>query len=167
MAGINPFNMSQILLVLLLALGNPSMRCLGSQCDQLVLKTGWYLISDTATPIKRNLENSASYYFLEERPIVSAGQIKSNTILHEKDCYALISRLDSEGAIQLRNAKTKFKGKKLGLIVNDKLLRIQKIDDPQFCRVALDEDPRVYGEVLTFPCNSRKLAELVQIKSGM
>jgi hypothetical protein len=44
--------------------------------------------------------------------------------------------------------------------MNNRLLRVQSVDDPQFAQVEDDVDPRVYGQVLTFLCNSFSPQEL-------
>jgi hypothetical protein len=119
-----------------------------------VLYTGWYFISGTSTGYKRQLIESGESYHIEPRPIVTAANFDKVSMFHEKDCYALFTWLDKKGSQALNAAKQKAKGKTLAFILDNKLLLVQSADDPQFASVEDNVDPRVYGEVLTFPCNS-------------
>lgn len=81
-------------------------------------------------------------------------------MFHEKDCYALFIWLDKKSSQLLDTAKQKYKGKKIAIIVDNQLLRTQLADDPQFATVDKNDDRRIYGQVLAFPCNSFLPAEL-------
>jgi hypothetical protein len=130
-----------------------------SQLDS-VLTTGWYFLSDTSTGYKRQLFKSGESYYIAPIPIVTAANFDKVNLFHEKDCWALFTWLDKKGAQALNAAKKKVQGQRLAFILNNKLLRLQLVDDPQFASVEDDADPRVYGEVLTFPCNSFSSDEL-------
>ncbi len=124
------------------------------------LHTGWYFVSDTLTGYKRQLFKFNESYSIEPTPIVTTVNFKEVSLFHEKDCWAVFTWLNKSGAQSLNIAKQKARGKKLAFILDDKLIRLQPVDDPQFASVEDDVDPRVYGEVLTFPCNSFPQDEL-------
>lgn len=125
-----------------------------------VLNTGWYFISDTATGYKRQLLKSNDSFDIKPVPIVTATNFDKVSIFHEKDCWALFTWLDKKGSQALNNAMQKAKGKQLAFILDNKLLRLQLVDDLQFANVQDNADSRVYGQVLTFPCNSFSSDEL-------
>lgn len=118
-----------------------------------MLYTGWYFVTDTSTGYKKQLLKSNNSYNIEPSPIVTAANFVNVSIFHEKNCWALFTWLDEKGAQTLNAAIQKSKGKILAFILDNKLLRIQSADDPQFANVGENVDPRVYGQVLTFPCN--------------
>lgn len=118
------------------------------------LHTGWYYISDTFTRYKRQLLKSNESYNIEPKPTVTTANFKEVSLFHEKDCWAIFIWLNKSGAQSLNIAKQKAKGKKLAFVLDDKLIRLQAVDDPQFASVEDDVDPRIYGQVLAFPCNS-------------
>ena len=130
-----------------------------------VLRTGWYLVSETRTGYKRILAQTNENYNINPEPIVTVKNFDKLTLFHEKNCYALFTWLDKNGSKALNLTKQESKGKKLAFILNDKLLRIQPVDDPQFAKVENDTDPRIYGEVLTFPCNSFLPQEMKNYKA--
>ena len=125
-----------------------------------VLKTGWYFISDTSTGYKRQLLKSGESYNIVPVPVLTIANFDKVSMFHEKDCWALFTWLDKKGAQALNAATKRVRGQKLAFILDNKLLRLQSFDDPQFAQVDDDADPRVYGEVLTFPCNSFSPEEL-------
>jgi hypothetical protein len=124
------------------------------------LYTGFYFINDTATSLKRQLIKTNDVYNIDPTPIITAKNFDKVEMFHEKDCYALFIWLDKKGSQLLDIAKQSYKGKKFALIVNNQLLRIQLVDDPQFATVGKKDDTRIYGQVLVFPCNSFLPAEL-------
>lgn len=124
------------------------------------LYTGFYFIKDTATSFKRQLIKTNDIYYIDPTPIVTAKNFDKVVMFHEKDCYALFIWLDKKGSQLLDIAKQNCKGKKFAIIVDNQLLRTQLVDDPQFASVEEKDDPRIYGQVLAFPCNSFLPAEL-------
>jgi hypothetical protein len=109
-----------------------------------VLRTGWYFISDSSTGFKRQLDKTTEIYDVDPTPIISVSDFNQVEIFHEKDCYALIITVDRNGAEALKIAKQKSAGKKIGFVIDNKLLRIQAIDDPQFAQVENGADSRIY-----------------------
>lgn len=118
-----------------------------------VLYTGWYLVSENPTGYRKQLLKTKDSFNIEPTPILTASNFDKVYLFHEKDCWALITWLDKKGSQTLNEAIQKDKGRKLAFILDNKLLRLQNIGDSQFARVGNHEDPRVYGHVLTFPCN--------------
>jgi len=132
-----------------------------------VLYTGWYFIKDTSTGYKRQLEKTNETYNIDPIPIVTATSFDKVTMFHEKDCYALLIWLDKKGSYTLNVAKQEFKGSKLAFILDNRLLRTQLVDDPQFAMVGDDVDPRVYGQMLALPCNSFSPEEMKNCIYGL
>jgi hypothetical protein len=130
-----------------------------SQVDS-VLTTVWYFISDASTGYKRQLLKSGESYNIALMPIVTTANFDKVSMFHEKDCWALFTWLNKKGVQALNTAKQNAKSKMIAFILDNKLLRLQLVEDPQFARVEENADPRVYGEVLTFPCNSFSPEEL-------
>jgi hypothetical protein len=124
------------------------------------LGTGFYFIKDTATSFKRQLIKTTDIYSIEPTPIVTTKNFEKVEMFHEKDCYALFIWLDKKGSQLLDAARQNYKGKKFAIIVDNQLLRTQLVDDPQFATVSEKDDPRIYGQVLAFPCNSFHPTEL-------
>ncbi|HEX2607616.1 MAG TPA: hypothetical protein VHK91_09565 [Flavisolibacter sp.] len=125
-----------------------------------VLHTGWYFISEIQTGYKRKEIKSGKSFDINPVPIITVENFQKSTLLHEKDCWAIIIQLDMIGAQSLYAGMQKTKGKQIAFILDDKLVRIQAADDPQFAHLNPDTDPRLYGQVLTFPCNSFSSEEL-------
>jgi hypothetical protein len=125
-----------------------------------VLYTGWYFVSDMSTGYKKQLLQSKDSFDINPVPIVTATNFDNVSLFHEKDCWALFTWLDKRGSQALNAALQKAKGKQLAFILDNQLLRLQLADYPQFANVQDNADPRVYGQVLTFPCNSFSPAEL-------
>jgi len=132
-----------------------------------VLYTGWYFISDTPTGYKRQLLKTSDSYDIQPLPIITTTNMSEVSLFHEKDCWALFTWLDRKGSEALNAAIQKANGKNLAFILDNKLLRLQVINDPQFAKVTEDVDPRVYGEVLTFPCNSFLSTELQDFQRNL
>ena len=124
------------------------------------LSTGFYFIKDTATSFKRQLIKTTDIYNIDPTPIVTTKNFGKVEMFHEKDCYALFIWLDKKGSQLLDAARQNYRGKKFAIIVDNELLRTQLVDDPQFATVNEKDDPRVYGQVLAFPCNSFQPTEL-------
>ena len=99
-------------------------------------------------------------YNIDPTPIVTAKNFDKAIMFHEKDCYALFIWLDKKGSQLLDIAKQNYKVKKFAIIVDNQLIKTQLVDDPQFATVNKNDDPRIYGQVLAFPCNSFLPAEL-------
>ena len=129
------------------------------------LFTGFYFIKDTVAAYKRQLIKTNEIYSIDPTPIVTAKNFEKVTMFHEKDCYALFIWLDKKGSQLLNIAMKNYKGRKFALIVDNQLVRIQLVDDPQFATVDNNEDPRIYGQVLAFPCNSFSPAELTNYET--
>ncbi|OQP62871.1 hypothetical protein A3860_26535 [Niastella vici] len=125
-----------------------------------VLYTGWYFVSETATGYKRQLVKSSESYNIEPAPIVTAASFEKAYLFHEKIFWCLFIWLNKSGAQALNTAMQKANGRKLAFILDNQLLRLQSVDDPQFAKVKENVDPRVYGEVLALPCNSFSVEEL-------
>jgi hypothetical protein len=130
-----------------------------------VLYTGFYFIKEENTNIQRQLINTNKTYYIDSIPIVTISNFREVNRFHEKDCYGMIIMLNSEGAKLLDNAIKKHLNEKIGIIVNNQLLRVQPLSDPQFARVDENDDSRIYGEVLAFPCNSFESLKLIEFES--
>jgi hypothetical protein len=127
------------------------------------LYTGWYFINDNSG-YRRKLDKTQDSYYINPTPIVIAKNFKKVNIFHEKDCYALLIWLDDEGAEALHSAKQKPDTKKLAFLIDNRLVSVQLANDPQFAQVEKEADPRIYGQVLAFPCKSVPLEELKNYK---
>ena len=110
--------------------------------------------------ISRQLLKSGESYNIALMPIVTTANFDKVSMFHEKDCWALFTWLNKKGVQALNTAKQNAKSKMIAFILDNKLLRLQLVEDPQFARVEENADSRVYGEVLTFPCNSFSPEEL-------
>jgi len=119
-----------------------------------ILHTGFYYISDTPTANKKLLIKTNDSYYIDSIPIVTVKNFEKTTMFHEKYCYALIIMLDKKGSQLLDIAKQNYKGKKFAFVVDNQLVRTQSVDDPQFATVGTQDDVRIHGSVLAFPCNS-------------
>jgi hypothetical protein len=72
--------------------------------------------------------------------------------------------LDNKGSELLDSVIKKNNEGKIGIIINNQLIRIQELNDTQFARVDKNDDPREYGQVLAFPCNSFNANELIEFE---
>lgn len=156
----NPTNTTIAILIFFLFSCNTSESNQHIASSESILYTGFYFIKDTTISLKRQLIKTNDIYDIDPTPIVTAKHFDKVTLFHEKDCYALFVWLDKKGSQLLDIAKQKYIGKKIAIIVDNQLLRIQSVDDPQFATVDKNDDPGVYGQVLAFPCNSFLPAEL-------
>jgi len=94
-----------------------------------VLHTGWYYIVDSNSSYKRQLGNDRKYYFIDPNPITSARDIITITIYDRKEGGpVLLMKLDDKGAIAWSNATNKWIGKRLGFILDDRLLEVDYVN---------------------------------------
>jgi len=119
-----------------------------TQNSDSTLYTGWYFITGTVTGFKRQIKKSGETYNIVRRPIVTVANFVKISPFHEKDCYALLIWLDANGSRNLNTAINSYKGKRIGFILDNQLLRVQDVDDPQFASVSDSVDQRVYGQTL-------------------
>jgi len=152
--------MTILTLILFLFSCNTSVSNQKISNSDSTLQTGFYFINDTTTSVKRQLIKTNEVYKIDPTPILTAKNFDTATMFHEKDCYALLILLDKKGSELLDIAKQNSKAKKFAIIIDNHLLRTQLADDPQFATVDKKDDPRIYGQVLAFPCNSFMPAEL-------
>jgi hypothetical protein len=126
--------------------------------------TGFYLLNNTETSIKRILIKSNETYKIDSTPLVSVSHFTKIQRFHEKDCYNMSIWLDNKGSELLDSVIKKNNEGKIGIIINNQLIRIQELNDTQFARVDKNDDPREYGHVLAFPCNSFNANELIEFE---
>jgi preprotein translocase subunit SecD len=100
--------------------------------DTTSLNTGWYYIVDTANGFKRQLDKSTEAFFIDPTPIVTAKNLTTLEI-HESNVNGnthllLIMRLDKNGTENWIAATGNSVGKQLAFILDDKLLRVPKVN---------------------------------------
>ena len=152
--------MALIILILFLFSCNNSESNQHIPSSDSTLNTGFYFIKDSGSFLQRQLIRTNNIYHIDPTPIVTVKNFRKVERFHEKDCYALFIWLDEKGSQLLDLAKQNYQGKKFAIIVDNQLVRTQLVDDPQFATVHKKDDPRIYGQVLVFPCNSFLPAEL-------
>ena len=157
--------MTIVILILFLFSCNTSESNQNTPTSDTTLYTGFYFISDSTTSFKRQLIKTNDIYNIDPTPIVTAKNFNKVMRFHEKNCYALFVWLDKTGSQSLDIAKQNYTGKKFAIIVDNQLLRTQLVDDPQFATVDKNDDPRIYGQVLAFPCNSFLPTELTHYET--
>ena len=153
-------NVTGLILISFLFSCNTSENIRDVSNSDSALSTGFYFIKDTVTSFKRQLIKTTDIYNIDPTPIVTTKNFYKVEMFHEKDCYALSIWLDKKGSQLLCAARRNYKGKKFAIIVDNQLLRTQLVDDPQFATVNEKDDPRIYGQVLAFSCNSFQPTEL-------
>jgi len=109
----------------------------------LILQTGWYIISDTFTDFKRQLdttykpiypdflaiEKDTSWYFIQANPIVTANNIiKMEIISYSQQAPALCIKLDSTGRNLFSTATSKNIGKSMAFIIDNNLINVIEIN---------------------------------------
>ncbi|HYF04272.1 MAG TPA: hypothetical protein VEC36_12895 [Patescibacteria group bacterium] len=114
-----------------------------------ILVSGWYLISDTTTGFKRKFDKTNEIFNIEPRPILTSKSFKTVSIFQEKSFYCFYIMLDDEGAKSLNHAISINRAKNLALIIDNKFI----YKHPYSAKVSDNEDPRVYGKIVPFPCN--------------
>ena len=97
-----------------------------------ILKTGWYYVTDQQTNFKRQLDKTSEFYFIIPDVIIPVSQFKEMEITNSeykgKNYPMLVIRFDSMGTASWSIATEKSIGRKLALIVNDKLVIAPKVN---------------------------------------
>jgi hypothetical protein len=94
-----------------------------------ILYTGWYYIVDSGSAYKRTLEKTKEEYFIDPKPITTAGEINSISIYARKEgAYGLIMKLDDKGTAAWSLATNRWIGKKLGFIMDNRLLEVDIVN---------------------------------------
>jgi len=98
-------------------------ECYQKNLTDSTLMTGWYYISDNDSGFVRQLDKTDEFYTINPFPILTAEDM--TTIAVDKNNWGnlyLLIKFGKEGTELWRVATGKAIGKKLALIVNDKLL---------------------------------------------
>ena len=132
--------------------------------NEFEIVTGFYLLNNTENSIKRKLIKSNETYKIDSTPLISVSHFIKIQRYNEKDCYNMSIWLDNKGSELLDSVLKKNNEGKIGIIINNQLIRIQELNDTQFARVDKNADPREYGHVLAFPCNSFNANELMEFE---
>lgn len=94
-----------------------------------VLVTGWYFVEKDSIGFERQLEKTEDVYFINPHPIVVASNFKKVALEKNiyNDFYLSIS-LDKVGTRAWAEATLKATGRKLGFILNNRLLYVPHIN---------------------------------------
>ena len=91
-----------------------------------ILATGWYYIVDGENGFKRQIDKQDEFYFIDPKPIVVKEHFDKleiyKTNIQGSHCFALSIRIGEKYKDLWANATEKSIGKRLGLIVDNKLL---------------------------------------------
>ena len=96
--------------------------------QESVLATGWYYILENENGFKRQLDKTKEFYFIDPKPILVKahfGKVKmyiSNFKGWNKDDIGLSMQVKKEYEDLWASATEKSIGKKLGFVINDKLV---------------------------------------------
>lgn len=94
------------------------------------LFTGWYYITDSVTKFRRQLEKTNEFFYVSPKPITSAKNIAQMIIYNRKEGgYGLVMKLDENGTAAWSSATYKSINKKLGFILDNKLLEVDYVND--------------------------------------
>lgn len=103
------------------------------------LQTGWYYIQDTSTCL-RVLDKSNERYYIDPTPIVTIkhfAKVDMREGTYNGAAYAYIDiRFDSLGTVAWRVATDRTVGKRLALIIDDKLVYTPLVNGPIFSGVS-------------------------------
>ena len=92
------------------------------------LYTGWYYITDSVTKSRRQLEKTNEFFYVSPKPITSAKNITQIIIYNRKEGgYGLIMKLGDVGTNAWSSATYKSINKKLGFILDNKLLEVDYV----------------------------------------
>jgi preprotein translocase subunit SecD len=94
-----------------------------------LLYTGWYYITDSITKFRRQLEKTNEFFYVIPKPIASAKDIIRIAIYDRKEGgYGLIMKLGDKGTNAWSNATYKWVNKRLGFILDNKLLEVDYVN---------------------------------------
>lgn len=86
------------------------------------LKTGWYYLTESGNGIEKTLDRTDEIYFIDPNPIVTVDNFTDLEIYQSiENNFGLTIRLDKKGAKRWSVATGKSIGKKLALIIDNKL----------------------------------------------
>jgi preprotein translocase subunit SecD len=88
------------------------------------LSTGWYYINEDNSGVKRQLDKTNTFYFMGSTPIITSKNI--NKIEFRRDNQGkdyLAMQFDNAGTQAWSFATARSTGKRLGFILNDKLIQ--------------------------------------------
>jgi preprotein translocase subunit SecD len=106
-------------------------------CDDSLLKTGWYFISDTPNSYQRQLDKDSKTYFINPRPLITANNIVSIELYKSADSsYALSMKLDEIGSRIWQKATEETVGRNIAFIVNNTLVYTPKVNSPIYNGIA-------------------------------
>jgi preprotein translocase subunit SecD len=105
-----------------------SMLCLFAYPQKVkpgsILSTGWYYIIEDNSGAKRQLDKTNTFYFIDSTPIITSKNIKKIEFRRDnqgKDYLAM--QFDDAGTKAWSVATGRSTGKRLGFILNDKLIQ--------------------------------------------
>ena len=99
-----------------------------------VLATGWYYIIEAETGFKRQLDKTEEFYFIDPKPILIKEQFDKLALFktdfqgQSEDYIGLSIQIDKEYKDLWANATEKSIGKRLGLVINDKLINAPMVN---------------------------------------
>jgi preprotein translocase subunit SecD len=92
-------------------------------CQDSVLHTGWYFLVDTNTGFERRISTTQKDHFINPIPIVTANEFTTLKIYRtHQGTYGLMMKLTDSAAIAWKWATQISVGKRLGFILDNKLL---------------------------------------------
>ena len=97
-----------------------------------ILKTGWYYMSTQETEFKRQLDKSLEFFYINPEVKVPVEQFEElNVVENESNgtkYSSLIIRFDKNGTENWSNATKESLGKRMALIIDDKLVAVPVIN---------------------------------------
>jgi hypothetical protein len=99
-----------------------------------ILVSGWYYIIETDNGIKRQLDKSEEFYFVDPKPILVKEHFDKIEIFETDfkgqypDYIGLEIRINKEYANLWATATEKWIGKRLGLIIDNKLVNAPQVN---------------------------------------
>jgi preprotein translocase subunit SecD len=93
------------------------------------LVTGWYYIIEEDKGVKRQLDKTENFYFLDPTPIVTAKSIKKIEFRNDNEGKPYLAMLfDAYGTKAWSKATGKWVTRKLGFILNDQLIQAPTVN---------------------------------------
>lgn len=93
-----------------------------------ILPTGWYYVSDTPTKFARQFNGDTAHYFIVPEPIVVAGNIERMELYVDREGNdGLAMYFDEDGSKEWLTATEKYVGKKLGFVINNRLVHTANV----------------------------------------
>ena len=97
--------------------------------SERLFSTGWYYVTDTSTKFKMQLVKTNEYFFVDPKPITSSQEIIQMAIYGRREGgYGLVMKLNEKGTNEWSIATYKWINKRLGFILDNKLLEVDHVN---------------------------------------